>query len=136
MKELQKVTKEQALKLIELGFDWPTVYCLTVSETLNHRMVSRQGGDSYVANIDKYENRTLLPEHALVFKWLRDVHGVDVTVFSSPMPDGVIRFGSYISRFGDAMPMKRLSLLDTYENSESEAITWIVDNPTKWKKDE
>lgn len=63
--KLQIVTKEQAIKLKKLGFDWPTQYYYPKNGEL------LQGG--FGVQDWKMEGEYAAPEIQLVFKWLKNI---------------------------------------------------------------
>lgn len=65
--KLQLVTKDQAKKLKELGFDWPTQYYY------NNLVEYPQGGYGYQ---DKVDGEFAAPEIQLAFKWLRETKNI------------------------------------------------------------
>ena len=74
--ELQLVSKEIALELKELGFDWK---CRSYYE--NDSLQYHEEGDNSYWNYNEYiSNIYSAPTHALAVKWLRDVHKINVII--------------------------------------------------------
>jgi hypothetical protein len=118
---LPHVTKEQAIALKELGFDWPTncnyntlhdkiVQYMNVFTSWNHK---KQDGDflQYSA-----------PETALSLMWFRNVHGVGCAV-------NIIGISGYWQH-----NLENKSKYNTYEEAESALLDHLIEHLKEKRK--
>ena len=78
--ELQIVNKEIAIQLKELGFDWEVnAY---YKEELYEQVKNELYKDCCSNNFSQYIDDISAPTQALVCKWLRDVHNINISIIS------------------------------------------------------
>lgn len=131
MTQLQRVTKEQAGKLKNLGFGWE---CDSY-----YYLGNPSPAITCFDNWNKYTNTTSAVQLDLCCKWLRDVKGVHVNTLSI----WHITYKKYVYVFNVSYPngrhyddgLEEEVLYDTYESAQSAgldvALDYLIDNLSK-----
>ena len=128
--EFPFVTKKQAVKLKELGFDWSVTSC--------YSKTSEQVGYNLPRNFNTDERGYSAPTVAHALRWLREKKKIFVKAF--PMGKGTWMFNiTFLTKWkgstsdnmlwdDDAKPFKR------YDKAESRGLDYALDYLLKQKK--
>lgn len=119
MSQLQRVTKQQAVKLKEAGFDWETdAYYYQEAET---PVISNYD------NWNKYGNnsKSAAPLE-LACKWLRKVKGIDVLVNKTQFKGRQLYYFGVYWPTGE-YPHNGLNKLGSYEAAQSAGLDVALD---------
>ena len=126
--ELQRINKEIALKLKELGFNWSVNHyylydTIEVQQCVSIR--SDEPVDNITSNSNCLEKYYSAPTQALVVKWLRDVHKIRIFVQYSEA-NGTYKFEIRVPRTED-WKMERIGFISSFETYEQAEEAGIIE---------
>ena len=133
--KLQIVSREQAIRLCEVGFDWETRFFY--NKIGKHADTIGVQSEQYYQNWNKGKVYVSAPSIALALKWFRDVKEIHNTVNIHHIRDGFGEIFKYkgVKDFSNLFLTQTEEIFDNYEAAESALLDELLDLVINDKKD-